>query len=46
MSTLYNLLVGWLPLPIRTVVIGFFAIVVLVLVFSIVKRVLDSLPFL
>ena len=46
MSTLYSLFFGWLPQPIQIVALGFFALLVIILVVSIVKRVLDSLPFL
>lgn len=46
MSSIYQLLLAWLPAPLVIVILGLFALLVILLVMRIVKIVLDTLPFL
>lgn len=46
MSTIYSFLVGWIPSQLGGIIFGLIAFVVVLIVFRIVKLVLDALPFL
>lgn len=45
MSTIYQLLLGWLPSDIAAVILGLFALLIILLILKIVIWILDSLPF-
>ena len=40
------LLLSWLPAPVQVLVLGLFAILVLIAVFKIIAMVLNAIPFL
>ncbi len=40
------LLLGWLPAPVQVLVLGVFAVLVLIAVFRIIAMVLNAIPFL
>lgn len=40
------LLLGWLPAPVQVLVLGIFAVLVLIAVFRIIAMVLNAIPFL
>lgn len=46
MTQIYQLFLGWMPTAIQVIVLGLFALLIILLVLRIVKIVLDSLPFL
>lgn len=46
MSEIYQFLMSWLPAPLAILILGLFALLIILLVMRIVKIVLDTLPFL
>lgn len=46
MSDIYQMLIAWLPAPLVVLILGLFALLIVLLVMRIVKIVLDTLPFL
>ena len=45
LSTVYQFLLGWMPAQIAQVLLGLIALTVVLMVFHIIKVILDSLPF-
>lgn len=46
MQAIYQMFFGWMPALMQVIVLGLLAFVVVLLIFKIVKIILDSLPFL
>lgn len=46
MSAIYNFLLGWMPAQIANVVFGLIAFVIVLIIFRVIKLILDALPFL
>lgn len=46
MSTVYQLLLSWLPSQLVIPLLGLFGLIIILTIFRLVKIVLDALPFL
>lgn len=46
MRAIYQMFFGWMPAMLQVVILGLLAFVVILVIFKIIKIILDSLPFL
>lgn len=46
MTAIYHMFFGWMPAPIQILILGLIAFLVIKLVLTIIKIVLDAIPFL